>query len=86
MNGFQPCVGKTFVTDLVLPLAKLPGESFPIQYVLTSNSSGGVGTIRGEFSFANLPAGYTIVSCQGYVGQAVATVPTSWGRLKLVYR
>jgi hypothetical protein len=85
-NSSQPCAGKTIASDLALPLAKLPGESFPLQYHLQSNNHGGEGTIRGEVSFANLPAGYTIVSCQGYVGQPVANLPTSWGRLKQAYR
>jgi hypothetical protein len=85
-NSFQPCAGKTIDADLALPLAKLPGESFPVQYHLQSNNHGGVGTIRGEVAFANLPAGYSIVSCQGYVGQPVASLPTSWGRLKQAYR
>ena len=86
VNDFQPCAGKSFVTDLVLPLARLPGEQFPVGYDLFISSHGGTGTMRGEVSFANLPAGYSIVSCQGYVGQPVPIVARSWGRLKQAYR
>ena len=86
VNGSEPCAGKTVAGGLMLPLARVPGEWFPIRYDLTANASGGEGTIRGAVSFANLPPGYSIVSCQGYGAPPVATLPSSWGRLKQVYR
>ncbi len=36
--------------------------------------------------FRGLPAGVDVVSCKGFPGMAVPTVPTSWGRLKSIYR
>jgi len=42
--------------------------------------------IHGEISFAGLPAGYSIQSCHGYVGQPVPALARSWGALKAGYR
>ncbi len=36
--------------------------------------------------FRDLPAGVDITSCKGFVGMAVPALPTSWGRLKRIYR
>ncbi len=43
--------------------------------------------IFGTLSFTGLPAGYAVVSCQGYVSDpAVPVRATSWGKLKAIYR
>jgi hypothetical protein len=85
-SSYSPCLGKSLVGDLAVPLAKLPGEPFPVVYDLRTGTSGGVGTIGGAITFANLPDGYRIVSCQGYGSAPVPTLPTSWGKLKQAYR
>jgi len=85
-TSYPPCVGKTISGDLALPLAKLPGEPFTVRYEPMSGTGGGVATINGVVSFTELPAGYSIVSCQGYGSQPVPALPTSWGRLKKAYR
>jgi hypothetical protein len=43
--------------------------------------------VSGLFSFANVPAGAAIVSCNGYVSdRAVPVRATTWGQLKTLYR
>ena len=49
-----------------------------------SNASGS--SAHGGFHFGGLPAGVTVVSCQGYPGGIVPTRASTWGRLKTVYR
>lgn len=85
-QSISPCAGKSFDSGVVLSLAKLPDESFPIALRLDGTWWGGTGSIRGDLTFTGLPEGYTIRSCQGYGGQPVATLPLSWGNLKHIYR
>jgi hypothetical protein len=40
----------------------------------------------GVLTFAGLPPGATIVSCQGYGAGVVSSRATTWGRLKTMYR
>jgi hypothetical protein len=85
-SSYFPCVGHAFDTNVALGFSKLPGEVFPIEMHLAAGGRGGYGTIRGTLTFNGLPQGYTIQSCQGYAGQSVPTLPTSWGHIKHAYR
>ena len=44
------------------------------------------GQWTGRLHFSGVPAGVTIVSCQGYADGVVPVRPTSWGRLQAIYR
>lgn len=85
-SSFSPCSGHAFDAGVVVSLAKLPSESFPLSMHLEAGGSGGFGTNRGALTFTGLPAGYSVQSCQGYGSQPVATLPRSWGNLKHTYR
>ena len=44
------------------------------------------GEWRGRLRFSGVPAGARVVSCQGYGDTAVPVRPTTWGKLKAMYR
>jgi hypothetical protein len=51
------------------------------------NPDGTAGWVSGRFHFEGLPAGTHVVSCQGYdSAPPTPATPTSWGRLKALYR
>ena len=83
--------GGAYVLDvtLSLPLVHPAGEEFQLE-CYAYGSAGGAGSIgfaEGWLTFANLPAGHGIVSCQGFAGEgAVPAGAGSWGALKLLYR
>lgn len=76
-------------TVLGIPLVHAPGDEFVLE-CYAGGSAGGVGSMGfadAVLSFAGLPAGYGVTSCQGFAGDgAVAARPASWGSLKLRYR
>lgn len=52
-----------------------------------SRGAGSIGFVEAWLSFAGLPEGYGITSCQGFAGGgSVPALPASWGALKLRYR
>jgi hypothetical protein len=69
-----------------------PGDTFDLEMGATAYSSTplpfqSIGSATMTLSFPDLPAGYAVVSCQGFTtGQPVPASVTSWGHLKLVYR
>ena len=73
--------------DLSLSVAAIAGQPTRLRFKIDAYchaSSGGGG---GSFTFAGLPPGAGIVSCQGYVaGVVVPASGTTWGRLKTLYR
>lgn len=80
-------------TTLSIAISRRVGESFDLFIFLRASTAGitVLGTesanISGSLSFADLPEGYAVVSCQGYVSEpAVPARTTSWGRLKAIYR
>jgi hypothetical protein len=72
---------------MTIPLEHGVGEEFVLFALLTAGFQGpggyahAVGTIR----FSGLPAGAYVMSCQGY-DLPVPTVPTTWGKVKSLYR
>lgn len=71
---------------LVLPLAHPVGEEFVLGCEVNA-SADFTATARGSLSFAGLPPGYGVASCQGFAGEgAVPALPARWGALKLRYR
>jgi hypothetical protein len=83
----SPCAGVDIDAVVELALAKLPGEEFLLRHRFYI-SSGAYQTAfaEGLLTFLDLPPGYSIASCQGYVGPAVPTSNASWGQLKHTYR
>jgi len=71
---------------LRLSLLKLPGEHFTLSMYVFVYALLSRGTASCTLAFSQLPAGYTLKSCQGYAGTPVATRSTTWGRLKASYR
>ena len=78
------------VTTLQLPLSITVGQPVELNFQLFvsvgpgGDGYGGYGT--GRIHFDGLPAGAHVVSCHGYASQTVPALPTSWGRLKSIYR
>jgi len=74
---------------LSLTLRHAVGEEFVLRSDANAGTFGGTGShafVEGILSFANLPPGYGIVSCQNYSGGITPALPTTWGALKLRYR
>lgn len=80
------------VVDLDVNITRAPGETFDLYLTAQARADLAAG-IPGEgvafmtLSFPGLPAGFSVVSCQGFsAGQPVAAQPTTWGTLKAIYR
>ena len=86
----QPC--STVATSIGVSITCLPGSSFDLYMYANARAGGGVNTSGGvadatlNLKFSGVPVGYTLVSCQGYAGEPVATRPRSWGAVKALYR
>lgn len=80
-------------STLELQLQHRPNEEFQIRYGATVSmennlqaTAGGQRTqLVGDLTFAGLPAGYSVVSCQGY-RSVVAVDATTWTLVKSRYR
>ncbi|HEV8479385.1 MAG TPA: hypothetical protein VGR66_01220 [Candidatus Eisenbacteria bacterium] len=84
--GTNAALTPPFSTLLTLPLHVLAGTPFRINYFVQSKPEEAHASLFGNFSFTDLPAGASISSCRGYSQSAVATQPSSWGRIKATYR
>lgn len=75
-----------FDTELVLPLSHAVGEEFALAYEVSASAQS-TAQAQGVLSFAGLPPGYGITSCQGFAGEgAVPVRRASWGAVKSHYR
>jgi len=75
--------------DIIIPLTKSPGETFELRLGVSVSASElpSTASSTGQLQFTGLPAGYSIISCQGYSSDAATpTRDASWGRLKIRYR
>ena len=76
-------------TTITIPISHQVGDEFRIDCYASGSAggSGGLGFVEAQLSFAGLPPGYGVASCQGYAGDgAVPTRKASWGAFKLHYR
>lgn len=74
-------------TTLHLSIVRASGETFSLMFNLSASGNNGGAFITGELSFAGLPPGALVVSCQGFHQDAPVPVrSTSWGTLKQRYR
>ena len=81
------CGPRAFDEILNLALAKLPGEEFPLSVQVSLNAGHTIPVqASGQIEFVGMPPGYTVQSCQGYAVLPVAAKPTTWGKLKRLYR
>jgi len=76
--------------SLVVPVSALVGSPFSVQVgvsVQVRNAAGGRSFLTAQLTFTGLPAGYTVVSCNGFGRSGSTPVPAmSWGKLKYMYR
>jgi len=74
--------------DVSLPISALGQQPFRLTFDSKAQADYAIsGQASCSFSFTGLPPGTAVVSCNGYVSdQPVAARPTSWGRLKSMYR
>ena len=82
-----------YITDLDVPVSRLPGATFDLSlegYAEAANGYGGCGSDARTYMtlmFPDLPPGYSVESCQGFIsGQIVAGGRTTWGQIKSLYR
>jgi hypothetical protein len=74
-------------SDIVLPITINVGDSFDLSTTLLAGVSAGHSDGSTTLTFTDLPAGYQVASCQGFIGSSPVPVsPISWGRVKLIYR
>src|SRR5262245_38650807 len=75
-------------TTLAIVVTAIPGAPFRIHCEASANGhSPASGVAYALLSFADLPPGAFITSCQGYRQEIpVTTLPTTWGRMKASYR
>jgi hypothetical protein len=88
----QNCTGPGY--DIGVSITRAAGSTFDLYLSVHANAGysvypggGGDAHVSLSLSFPDLPAGYSVVSCQGFAaGQVVPTKRTSWGELKTRYR
>jgi hypothetical protein len=88
-GGAFVSVDESFLPPLLsIPLSHAVGEEFLIELTARACSlRRTLAEVDGHLSFAGLPAGYGVTSCQGFAGGgAVASLPVTWGSLKFHYR
>jgi len=76
-------------TTLGIQLSHTVGAEFTLFGWLSSSAfgAGSTSTIESQLSFEDLPPGYAVVSCQGFVSDPIVPARSlSWGRLKAIYR
>ena len=79
LTPFGSKLGITFTAGTPIPLTfRIEGH----QTAGGSHATDATARIR----FSGLPAGASVVSCQGYVDPSTPARPSSWGRLKAAYR
>lgn len=72
---------------LQLPLDMVAGVPQTLTYMAYAGGSGFCTGTSVQLLFLDLPPGMSIVSCRGFAtGTVTAVRPTSWGRLKQLYR
>jgi hypothetical protein len=71
-----------------ITIARHAGETFDLFLDYHATACGdGDASLSGTLSFSDLPPGYAVTSCQGFLSDpSVAATPTSWGRLRARYR
>ncbi len=74
---------------LLLPVTIVAGTPERIDFTAYGHRNPGgnhASEAYGTFTFLGLPAGASVTSCQGYAPLATPARPSTWGRLKAIYR
>lgn len=71
-----------------ITIARHVGETFDLYLDYSATACGdGEASLTGTLSFPDLPPGYAVSSCQGFLSDpSVPAAPTSWGQLRARYR
>jgi hypothetical protein len=71
-----------------ITIARHVGETFDLFLDYNATACGdGDASLNGTLSFSDLPPGYAVASCQGFLSDpSVPAATTSWGRLRAIYR
>ncbi len=73
--------------DLTLPVQAVGGQTFRLHFEVTGFGTGDPGDASAAFSFARIPPGVAVTSCQGYISDpAVPAHGFTWGRVRTLYR
>jgi hypothetical protein len=80
-------------TDLPISISRASGSTFDIYLTVSATAGSGDifaygsdGSASLRLTFPDLPAGYSLVSCQGFGAGVTAAKRSSWGALKARYR
>ncbi len=71
------CCHNTVAQTVLLDLSHAPGEHFRLQAHLSSSDYRGRMNLTAALTFAGLPAGMAVVSCQGYLSDPTVAVEPS---------
>jgi len=83
------CFGASSSVNQAVSLSIQVQEGVPFRLGLCANAraSGGYSTFQGVLSFADLPPGAMVQSCQGFMqDEPVQSTQTTWGRVKALHR
>ncbi len=71
---------------LSVSLSRVVGEIFQLTISVATGAASSHASVDGVLTFDDLPAGYSIRSCQGFANAPTPTRSASWGSLKAAYR
>lgn len=80
-----PCKSSSSTLSIAVDVA----EGAPFRIKCVARGSGietGRSSASGTLSFAGLPGGYSVRSCQGFRQDFVPVLPVTWGAIKIRYR
>ena len=83
-----PFMSYPFSDSLDISLERTTGTPIGIEFHAVSQMQAPSSSfLAGDFSFLDLPPGWTVTSCKGYrQEQPVPAMVASWGRVKAIYR
>ena len=83
-----PFTAYPFSDSLDITLQRTAGAPIGIEiHAVADIQAPSSSNIEGEFTFPDLPQGWTVTSCKGYrKDQPVPAASASWGRVKAIYR
>jgi len=73
-------------TTVVISIPCLAGQPFTMVTLVEAAARANTSTLSGSLLFDNLPAGASVVSCQGFTQVPTPARGSSWGRVKQIYR
>lgn len=87
LNGFHLYGTGSVDTTLTCTLPIVSGQKWTLGSSVEEGQGGGTTKWTYDYSFANLPAGAFVTSCQGFRQETpVPALPMTWARCKAMYR